>query len=678
MRKVINRILAGTLSAAMIIGTAPMAVFAEELLTDAGLSDELTAEPLYDVIDADGASELYLPEDGEEAVNDYYETGDDEDIELLNLPGSGSGTETDPWLIDLNTPYDAAVKDGFFSFNIEESGYIEPDAAVVNSRSTKNNISIYSGNVSDTSIIYKSQGKTDSTFSNPERIGVAPGRYILKFHMGAADGYSVKVDFTPTDRYEEELDSMERPKHIKADGKTYYGATTPKDEVDIYDYYCFTLDKKSKVTFKGKSEPNYYLAMEIFSDPGYSSKVAGMSYEKERTIKKDLAAGTYYIKLSNGLSAVRDEKYEFSISAGSSSSIPKETGSASINGEKVSSLQEAFANIKEEKEYFVELDTDMIGEKNLTIPKKATKVTIAGNGHRIEITGTKFTSNANLVLNDVEIKTVNKSGKAAKLTLAAKKDLTVEDGVFFDTAGTTVNVTANLILDGAVSASTLTTGNLVFNNTGILRLGQNNKVTVKKDIDAANGGTIELGEGFNKPVTVKGTAAGSLAFSGKLVPDGTQILAANRSKLSAETLSSVFDVSGITANTGESHLYYSSKGKACLFGANILYNEKEYGLWKDVVDQMNIDSKNGTREFTVTLTGDVNTSGAFSMPKKGYDHITIDGQGHTITFTGDIKLTGNTTITDLTLNKVNKKGQKVPGKIIKGKFEYSGPEAITL
>ena len=254
MNGVMRRILAGTLSAAMIMAAAPMSVWAEELLIDTGLSDELTSEPLYDVIDEDVTSGFILSEDEQEAVvGDPAYTTDDENIELLGTPGSGSGTETDPWLIDLNTPYDAAAKDGFFLFEIVERGYIEPDAAVVNSRSSKNNISIYSDNVSETSLIYQSEGKTDSTFSNPERIGVAPGRYILKFHMGAADGYSVRVDFTPTDRYEEELDSEARPKHIKADGKTYYGATTPYHDIDIFDYYCFTIDKKSKVTFNGKS-----------------------------------------------------------------------------------------------------------------------------------------------------------------------------------------------------------------------------------------------------------------------------------------------------------------------------------------------------------------------------------------------------------------------------------------
>ena len=66
--------------------------------------------------------------------------------------------------------------------------------------------------------------------------------------------------------------------------------------------------------------------------------------------------------------------------------------------------------------------------------------------------------------------------------------------------------------------------------------------------------------------------------------------------------------------------------------------------------------------------------GAFRMPAGGYGSITINGNSHTMTFTGDIKLTGDTTISGVTLNKVNKKGVKVEGKVKKGKYNYSGPE----
>ena len=51
--------------------------------------------------------------------------------------------------------------------------------------------------------------------------------------------------------------------------------------------------------------------------------------------------------------------------------------------------------------------------------------------------------------------------------------------------------------------------------------------------------------------------------------------------------------------------------------------------------------------------------------------------GYSLRFTGNIKLTGNTTITeDTELIRVNGKGEKIPGKVIKGKYLYWGPETF--
>ena len=93
---------------------------------------------------------------------------------------------------------------------------------------------------------------------------------------------------------------------------------------------------------------------------------------------------------------------------------------------------------------------------------------------------------------------------------------------------------------------------------------------------------------------------------------------------------------------------------------------------------MNADKKSGAKAFTVTLNSDVNLNGAFKLPGKGYDSLKIEGNGHKMTFTGDIKLTGNTTIKDVLFNKVYKNNNKVAGKIVKGKFEYAGPNESAL
>ena len=53
-----------------------------------------------------------------------------------------------------------------------------------------------------------------------------------------------------------------------------------------------------------------------------------------------------------------------------------------------------------------------------------------------------------------------------------------------------------------------------------------------------------------------------------------------------------------------------------------------------------------------------NVNGALKLPKKGYQSLTINGNGHTLSFTGNIKLTGNTVVKDTVLKKLDKKGRQ--------------------
>ena len=86
--------------------------------------------------------------------------------------------------------------------------------------------------------------------------------------------------------------------------------------------------------------------------------------------------------------------------------------------------------------------------------------------------------------------------------------------------------------------------------------------------------------------------------------------------------------------------------------------------------------KNKTEiSFEVNIKGDVNMAGKFLLPKKGYKSMTINAKNHSLSFTGDITLTGDLTISDTAkLYKLNKKNEKVAGKIKTGKFTYTGPE----
>ena len=351
------------------------------------------------------------------------------------------------------------------------------------------------------------------------------------------------------------------------------------------------------------------------------------------------------------------------------------TGRVKVDGKEYNSLKSAFKDMKEEKEYEVVLESDMDGEKNLTIPKKAAKVTIKGNGNTVRIIGTKLTSNTNLILENVTFRAENKKGNPVKFTIDAKKGLAVKDNVAFDNKATIIRTGKELELTGSLEADQINAGSLKLAKTGVLTINKNCKVTVRGLLDS-DSGSIKLGDGFNKPITLNGESAGTVKFTGSSLSDGTQVLSAKKNKIGDEALKTVFDVAGITGNTTTSHLYYYKNNKAGIFGDSIRYNNKDYGLWKDALAQMNLDKGSGTDAFIISLSGDVNAAGALKMPKKGYSSLSLEGNGHTITFTGNITLTGDTTVKDLTFRKLNNKGQQVNGKVIKGRYSYTGPETF--
>ena len=383
------------------------------------------------------------------------------------------------------------------------------------------------------------------------------------------------------------------------------------------------------------------------------------------------------IKISEGNDDLKNAEW---IKTSGSSKEETITGVLTLNGVKVNSLKAAFKMMNDKnKDYEIVLFSDLKGEKNLTIPKTAKSVTIKGNGsiHTIEITGTKLTANAPLILENVNIRAVDKGGKPAKFALNAKKGLRVNIGVTFEGKTTAVRSGAEINVIGSLTVNTVSCKEMQLAATGMLGAVSGCKISVKKVLKS-NGGRIFLLDGF-KPINLGGTVEGTVQIIGAKQNDGTQILKTSAKKINAETLAKSFDVSNIRTGIVSAHLYYLKSGKACIFGEAISYNGKDYALWKDVVADMNAATKAAKKaktkvSFTVSLKGDVNLMGAFKMPAKGYEAITINGNSHKITFTSDIKLTGNTVIANVILNKINKKGVKVEGKVKKGKYNYVGPE----
>ena len=383
------------------------------------------------------------------------------------------------------------------------------------------------------------------------------------------------------------------------------------------------------------------------------------------------------IKISEGNDDLKNAEW---IKTSGSSKEEIVTGVLTINGVKVNSLKAAFKLMNDKNmDYDIVLYSDLKGEKNLTIPKSARTVRIRGNGNRytIEMTGTKLTANATLILENVNIRAVDKKSKPAKFALNAKKGLGIAGGVTFEGKTTTVRSGAEIHITGALTANTVSCKDMYLDASGALGAVAGCKISIKRAMKS-NGGSIYLADGF-KPISLGGTVEGVVKFTGAKQNDGTQILKTSAKKINAGTLANSFDVSAIKNTAVSAHLYYLKSGKACIFGEAISFNGKDYALWKDVVSDMNAAVKAAKKaktkvSFSISLKADVNLMGAFKMPAKGYEVITINGNTHKMTFTSDIKLTGNTVITAVTLNKVNKHGVKVEGRVKKGKFNYTGPE----
>lgn len=233
----------------------------------------------------------------------------------VSAPTSGSGSVLDPWVIELNTQIDGVTNDSksadhYYTFETTEAGYITPYGLRTGSDGTTwNNIYIYKDEVSQANFIYQ-QTLSSESFTSEGKVGLRPGKYIIYARMHECTNYSLFIKFTPSNFYEEEIDSPTTPKKITS-GELYYGQTS-NYYGDEADYYYFTLDSGSKVTVSGKADWNYYMGIGIYGDDTYSSSIESASGDQPSFTKK-LGAGTYYIKVTNGLSATANQGYQFRV-----------------------------------------------------------------------------------------------------------------------------------------------------------------------------------------------------------------------------------------------------------------------------------------------------------------------------------------------------------------------------
>ena len=331
LRKIMrSTMITGVLSFSLLI--TPLGAYADEIAFDRTepteeVSEDTIATDEYNAeyAEPDAISDDITPDTSTSEIEVLQETETEEDVvsnDAANVMG-GSGTIDDPWTISTNELITGSVgstKNFYYQFVLDQKGYIDIYGSVEGCTGTTwNQLFLYQESIKDDNLIVSGAViKSKELKLLTAGRGLIPGKYIIYMRMNQSTAYNFKVNFTPSERYEEEVDSPVRPKNIYTDGQYYYGTCGWINFTDT-DYYCFTLPQKSTVVINAQGEDVYFYC-KLFSDANFSNKIADKGWESFQ-IKQTLDAGTYYIEFGDTQSRVYGD-YKFYVSA-SGDSNPK-------------------------------------------------------------------------------------------------------------------------------------------------------------------------------------------------------------------------------------------------------------------------------------------------------------------------------------------------------------------
>lgn len=344
---------------------------------------------------------------------------------------------------------------------------------------------------------------------------------------------------------------------------------------------------------------------------------------------------------------------------------------------------------------------DDVETAKMTMPSKAGLVYISSVGGGPE--GCTITVDADTVTfpTEVRIDTVNITTKSSKgLTISAAKDLLVSNLKSADlktikgTAKGTLRVETNMApcavtgfgtmhISADLDCGTINVGKLLIGDCKLNVKNAGSSVTVK-DIEGLHDDAAIVYDKNTKPVTVTGTAKGSIAVTTENADGftvGQKIITAKTADMSVFKL----DEEKVKAEKKNDNGYtLTRKGSDLCVGEVVMSVEithdasvLKFASWTDVVST--IESRKAAQGYaegyTVTLLDNVNV-GTFKMPKAGtYNFLYFKG-GKVLTFTGNITLTGNTTFDTVILASVKKdnktnKYTSVAYNIAAGKNEFT-------
>lgn len=322
---------------------------------------------------------------------------------------------------------------------------------------------------------------------------------------------------------------------------------------------------------------------------------------------------------------------------------------------------------------------DDVETAKMTMPSKAGLVYISSVGGGPE--GCTITVDADTVTfpTEVRIDTVNITTKSSKgLTISAAKDLLVSNLKSADlktikgTAKGTLRVETNMApcavtgfgtmyISADLDCGTINVGKLLIGDCKLNVKNAGSSVTVK-DIEGLGDNAAIVYDKNTKPVTVTGTAKGSIAVTTENADGftvGQKIITAKTADMSVFKL----DEEKVKAEKKNDNGYtLTRKGSDLCVGEVVMSVEithddsvLKFASWTDIVSS--IESRKAAQGdaegYTVTLLDNVNV-GTFKMPKAGtYSELTFKG-AKVLTFTGNITLTGNTTFDNVILASVKK------------------------
>ncbi len=322
---------------------------------------------------------------------------------------------------------------------------------------------------------------------------------------------------------------------------------------------------------------------------------------------------------------------------------------------------------------------DDVETAKMTMPSKAGLVYISSVGGGPE--GCTITVDADTVTfpTEVRIDTVNITTKSSKgLTISAAKDLLVSNLKSADlktikgTAKGTLRVETNMApcavtgfgtmhISADLDCGTINVGKLLIGDCKLNVKNAGSSVTVK-DIEGLHDDAAIVYDKNTKPVTVTGTAKGSITVTTENADGftvGQKIITAKTADMSVFKL----DEEKVKSEKENDNGYtLTRKGSDLCVGEVVMsveithdVSELKFASWTDVVST--IESRKAAlgyeQPYVVTLLDNVNV-GTFKMPKAGtYSELTFKG-AKVLSFTGNITLTGNTTFDNVILASVKK------------------------